>query len=169
MKWVGLTQGFTALVDDEDYERVSEFKWHAHVYRRSDGSVWNVYAQRHVIVNGQRTTQSLHRFLLNDPEGLQVDHVNGDGLDNRRENIRLCSHAENGRNRKPQSGGSSAFNGVYWHKLACKWVAQINVAGKRYSLGLFQKEEDAAKAYDAAAINLFGAFARTNLKDAHNG
>jgi len=162
VKELRLAKGYVVLVDDQDYERVIGHRWYAEIRTRRDGSV-KVYARRKVQTPGISSTwQSLHRFILNAPDGMQVDHINGKGLDNRRSNLRLCSHAENQHNRRPQTGGTSAFKGVRWHKAAAKWVASISINGESKHLGSFSSEQDAAKAYDLAAAANFGEYARHN-------
>jgi hypothetical protein len=166
-----------ALVSAEDFERVSAFTW-CLKRRRSDPN--RLYAQRVVRVTpgrkGKKLTISMHRFILGAQAGEVVDHINGDGLDNRRENIRLCTNRENSQNicssKNTKRGG---FKGVNWHPKGKKWQAAIGAGtlkpnGKRklIYLGLFKSAEDAARAYDRAAREHFGAFARTNFPDAAN-
>lgn len=105
----------------------------------------------------------MHRAVLEleETDRRSVDHINHNGLDNRKSNLRACAHMENMANQKPH-GGTSRFKGVYWHKDTCKWCASIRFAGKLRYLGRFYVEEDAASAYDAAAIRFFEEFACTN-------
>lgn len=118
----------------------------------------------------ERTRQGkLHRFLLAAPKGALVDHKNGDRLDNRRRNLRLCGNAESLRNRgKLRPGGKSAspFKGVSFFRAEQRWAARISVDGKRIFLGYFENDADAARAYDAAAIKHHGTFARLNFERA---
>ncbi len=163
MKEIPLTRGYRAIVDDDDYERLSAKRWRASVMKpRADGSV-TVYAIGSTSLrDGKERTLFLHRVVLDAPKGKQVDHINGDGLDNRKENLRICTNAENNRNRRPYPYGDSKFKGVSWAKRDEKWRATIKMNGKRIHLGYFTREIDAANAYDAAAIERFGEFARTN-------
>ena len=162
MKGIKLSQGYVAIVDDYDYERVATHKWFAKVEVRADGTV-RVYAMRTVrSLRGGRTTKFLHRFILDTPTGMHTDHINGNGLDNRRSNLRVCTNAENRRNQRSQTGRSSKFKGVNWHKMAAKWRAQVKVDGKTKHLGYFASEIDAARAYDTAALKYFGEFALLN-------
>jgi len=153
VKQIQLTQGRVAIVDDQDYERVAAFRWCA----KHDKHTW--YAIRCGTGN---TTVWLHRFILNATKGVQVDHANGNGLDNRRGNLRICSHTDNARNRQKQTGTSSRFKGVSWRKARSKWVARIEVNQRSLHLGYFASEELAAASYNAAAAMYFGEFARLN-------
>lgn len=115
------------------------------------------------MVAGVARTIRAHRWLIDAPAGVTVDHINGDKLDNRRANLRLCTQAENTRNRVGLAGSSSRFKGVAWHAARGKWVAGITHQGKRTYLGLYRDEVAAALAYDVAALQLFGEFARPNF------
>jgi hypothetical protein len=108
----------------------------------------------------------LHRLLLNAPPELQVDHINGDGLDNRRSNLRLATGSQNqGNSRKRRDGVTSQYRGVSWNKRAGKWQALLRREGKLQYLGYFSDEEAAARAYDAAALEQWGSFARLNFPE----
>jgi len=153
MKKVPLSRGMFALVDDSDYEAVIRHRWFVQPGR------YSLYAARRIKTDGKRRLLFLHRFLL--PESTQIDHKNGDGLDNRRDNIRPCDHRTNNRGlRRKASGSSSRFRGVFFDKG--KWVAQIRVDRARH-LGYFTSEVLAAEAYDAAARKYFGEFASPNF------
>lgn len=148
---------YTVLVDACDLDRVlAAGPWH--VTPRPFHNA--VYALRHVYVDGKRTTQRLHRFLF-DAGGLQVDHINGDGLDNRRCNLRAASSAQNMRNRGNRRDNTSGFKGVCWHKQSAKWIAQIGHGGTQKRLGNYASPELAHAAYCEAAAKLYGEFART--------
>jgi hypothetical protein len=105
----------------------------------------------------------MHRLLLNPPEGVEVDHINGNTLDNRRANLRICTHAENSRNRRGRSNSKSGVKGVTPYPGG--WRATINVNGKNVHLGCFTNIDDAAEAYDEAATRYYGEFARTNATE----
>lgn len=154
---VPLTQGRAALIDECDAGRVLPLRWFA--ARARDA----FYAHRADYASGKHVTVRMHRFILEAPPGVFVDHINGDTLDNRRANLRLCSASENARNQKPRRG-TSRFRGVSFNSRARRWAAVI-CAGRNHFLGLFTEEEEAARAYDAAAKNLHGAFARLNFPE----
>jgi hypothetical protein len=165
---ISLTKGLVALVDDADYELVAAFSWHA-----SRGTKGGWYARR--MVEGRPHTRyiSMHRFLLDEPAGLGVDHRNGNGLDNRRSNLRLATQLQNNRNQRispdRQWGGrrvSSRYKGVTWDKNRSRWTVGVKIAGRRLNLGRFDDEEEAARAYDAAAREHYGEFARLNFENA---
>ncbi len=155
VRQIPLTQGKVALIDDEDFERVNQYKWHA--LRDSHGTTW--YA-RHVTPNPTRVLLLMHRLIVNAPFGMEVDHVNGDGLDNRRANLRICTHSENVCNQR-KTHGTSRYKGVSWHKDTGKWQAQIKVNGRGMYLGCFTTEEEAHAAYCSASAKYHGGFGRT--------
>lgn len=142
-----------AQVDDEDHDRLAKHKW----YLRKDG-----YAGRNEHPDGKTKTILLHRAVLDAPAGMQVDHIDGDKLNNRRSNLRLVTPAQNQYNRRP-SDGSSRYKGVSWHKRHTRWTAYIKIDGKQHYLGFFENEIDAAVAYDMAALEHFGEYARPNV------
>jgi hypothetical protein len=144
MKSIPLTQGKIALVDDEDFEYLNQFKWSA----RQGKSTW--YAVRHDRSIPFRKFFYMHRQIMNAPKGMDVDHLDGDGLHNWRGNLRVCSHLENQRNRKRQKNNTTGYIGVSGTK--CKtYTATIWVSGKRNHLGSFRSPEEAARAYDKEA------------------
>jgi len=152
MREIELTQGIIALVDDEDFEELRRHKWHA----IKKGKFW--YAVRNV----GRKRIFMHREILDAQPGQFCDHINHDGLDNRRVNLRLCTRAENQWNSRSRPG-TSHYKGVSFYRKTDKWRAQVMMAGETYHLGLFEKEEDAACSYDAAAREIFGQFACVNF------
>lgn len=152
---IPLTQGYMALVDAADADRVNQHRWHAHVKRRT------VYAQRNARkADGSRTPQYLHTFLTGYP---QTDHINGDGLDNRRANLREATHTENSSNRRLARNNTSGYKGVDWHKASRKWRARVKVDRKSKHIGCYSTAEEAARAYDVAARELHGGYASVNF------
>jgi len=163
MKKIALTQGKFALVDDEDYKELSEHKWCLSARATSS------YAIRAEYLNGERLgVVYMHRQIL-DPGDSHVDHRNGDGLDNRRDNLRICSQRENTYNRPGNRGVTSRFKGVSWMSSRAKWAAHIYVPvpgarrGRSTYLGLYDDESQAAAAYDRAARVAHGDFAYLNF------
>jgi hypothetical protein len=159
MKRIPLTQGQFALVDDEDFDRLSKHKW----YATWNPSTSSFYASRHSFyVNGKRNTILMHREVLVASADKQVDHANRDSLDNRRKNLRLCSGSENCANRRVGSNSTSGFKGVSLDKLSGTWRARVRKGGKLLSNSYHPTAESAARAYDEATIRLNGEFALTN-------
>lgn len=154
--FIPLTQGKVTVIDFDDFEAVREFKWHAHLSRKR----W--CARRNSSVgNGKQKTLFLHRFLV--PGFPQVDHIDMDPLNNRRENLRGCTGSQNQHNSKTRADNTSGFKGVGWRAYHKAWCAQICFQNKNVHIGYFSTPEKAAKAYDAAAKRYFGKFARVNF------
>ena len=152
---IPLTRGQFTVVDAEDYLWLSQYQWFA------EGTAGHFYAVRKE--NGRSI--KMHRQIMNAPDHLVVDHIDHDGLNNRRENLRICTFAENCRNLRASRHKSSKYKGVHWHKRNHKWAVQVTCDHKRNHLGYFGDEIDAAKAYDRAALELFGEFASLNLPE----
>ena len=154
--------GRVALVDDADYELVSRYRWR--VYQRSQpGHDSGPYAVAHIRrTDGRWTTTTMHQLIL----GCNgIDHRNLNGLDNQRSNLRPATQPQNMGNTRSHADSSSAFKGVSWIRQSQKWRGQIQVNGHKHHLGYFASEEDAARAYDAAAREVFGSFARLNFEE----
>lgn len=159
MKLIKLTQDQVAVVDDYDYERFGTLKW----YARWDHGTQSFYALRSSLwTNGKRRFISMHREIMNAKTGEYIDHINHDTLDNRCENLRLCSASQNQANRRKQVNNTSGFRGVSFHQETGKWRAQLRCVGKPLHIGLFITAIDAALAYDRAAFDTFDEFALTN-------
>ena len=151
-----LSEGKYAKVDQKDYYWLNSYKWIVYGNRN------NFYAVRNVIIGPNQTkTISMHRLIMNPPDDMLVDHRNCDSLDNRGDNLRNATHSQNMQNRRKWKNTSSQYRGV--SKFGKKWRGQIIHKGKSYWLGLFEKEVDAAKAYDKAAKRYYGEFTRLNF------
>lgn len=146
VKQIPLTQGQYALVDNEDFEFLNQFKWTTAIRKTTN------YAVRAVKIEGKRTAVLMHRYITHAPKGLQVDHINGNGLDNRKNNLRIVSVRQNAQNR--QSKTVSQYPGVSYHAKYGNWVSQIAINGKRHWLGSFKFEKDAFNAYKKAVHEL---------------
>ena len=159
MKEIKLTQGKVALVDDELFEELNKYIWFA----AKDVSVTT--AKYYARCNHQGKKIKMHRLIMgvSDPK-IKTDHKDGDGLNNQKENLRLCSDLENGRNKKIPSSNTSGYKGVHQTRKG-KWVARIGIDYKKIHLGVFDNPVDAAIAYDKKAKELFGDFAKLNIKE----
>lgn len=156
MREITLTKGYVALVDDTDFDLASQYSWSADIRRNT------VYAQAYA--GGGRAgfkKVTLHRLLMDAPPGQQVDHRDGNGLNCQRHNMRLCTDAQNKANGPKRS--KYPYKGIRPNKN--KWQAEISRPGKKY-LGLFATPEEAAHAYDQAALETYGEFARLNFPEA---
>lgn len=149
---IKLTKGRVAIVDKEDFEWLSQWKW-----------TFGRYALRRIGGRKNYTTIYMHKLILGISGNIQGDHINNNKLDNRRSNLRVCNHAENQRNRPKYKNNVSGFRGVCLDKRRNLWKAEICFNRKRRHLGYFDNKEDAAKRYDEYAKELFGEFAYTNF------
>jgi len=153
MKTIELTRGKVAIVDDDDYDRVSKYKWF---------SVWDGHNWYAATGHG---CLKLHRFIMEiDNPKIEIDHIDGDGLNCQRENMRECGHAQNLRNRGLDSNNTSGFKGV--SVKGKKWRAYIGGGGRQKYIGTFDNPTSAALAYDRAAKELYGEFAQLNFTEA---
>ncbi len=169
MKTLVLTHGQIALVDDADYEWLSQWKWHAHRATPLE----TFYARRNVFLGRWPKHQQhfkcvlMHRAILGlrQGDGIKVDHRDGKGLNNQRYNLRVCNNSESASNRKVWHNSQSGFKGVFRYvgrTGMVRWVARINYEGKPKSLGRFADARQAAARYDQAALEIQGEFACTN-------
>jgi hypothetical protein len=154
-KSIPLTKGKFALVDDEDYEWLSKEKW--------------CFTGRYAIAAGKRKNKPsvlMHRLIVKTPKGMETDHINHDRLDNRKENLRICTHSENMRNQLKNSKNKTGYKGVRFLEYRISknpWNAYIKINHQFVNLGFYSTPEDAARKYDQAAKELFGDFALLNL------
>jgi hypothetical protein len=153
MAYINLTQGKTTEIDDVDYPFISSIKWRTA----------NIRGKLYAINSSKIYESSLHRLLLGASSGVVVDHIDGNGLNNKRSNLRLCSNKENVRYQTLSKMNTSGYKGVSIHKQTQKYRAQIRVNNRLMHLGLYTTKEEAAEAYNNAAIVHFGPFAKLNL------
>ena len=154
MKKIPLTFSKFAVIDRSDYDLVSKYKWHLQI------DTYTSYAASKI--NGKII--KLHRFIMDCPPLLEVDHKNGNGLDNRRCNLRVCTKSQNQLRRQIYRKTSSRYRGVSWCKNNKKWRVQARISGKKFSIGYFHNEIAAAKKYNEIAIKHHGDFAYLNFK-----
>lgn len=158
MKKIHLTKGQATLVDDEDYEFLNQWKWHTSYYG---------YANRRRHIKSTRKNQKfemikMHRLITECPDGMYVDHINGDRLDNRKSNLRVCTNAQNSANQRLRASNTSGYKGVVLDKRRNRWVAQIKVNYKTRRYGSFATPLEAAKVYNEKAKEAWGEYAKVN-------
>lgn len=160
MKEIPLTQGKVALVDDEDYEELSKYKWCAVRY-------WNnFYAKRYIRKNGKRAMEYMHREIMEAVgRACEVDHIDGDGLNNQRANLRICTHNENTLNLQMNRRNTSGYKGVSFDRKRNRYQAYIRVRYRSYHIGRYKTSIEAAIAYDDVARKIHGKFACLNFGD----
>ena len=141
MKEIKLTQGKVTLVDDNDFEELNKHKWFA----RKDYNTFYVLRQSSTKGGIKRRTLLMHRIIMNCPEKLQIDHIDGDGLNNQKANLRVVTTRQNKQNIHIKT--ASKYPGVSWHKTGKTWQANIRIGNRKRYLGMFEKEEDAYAAY----------------------
>jgi len=156
MRTIELTQGKVALVDDEDFHYLSQWTWHASKHGKKYYAENTSYRK-----NKSPKITLMHRLIL---EAKQIDHIDGNSLNNQKENLRACNKSQNAANQISRRG-TSKYKGVCWCKRNNKWLAKITVNYKCKHLGYFINEIDAASAYDHAALEYFGEFASLNFTE----
>lgn len=157
MKEIKLTSGDKCLVDDADFAFLNQFTWGLSVPHNI------AYASTNMKVDGKVKSIRMHNLIMLPPKGMHTDHIDGNGLNNIRANLRVCLPIQNTRNRKMCSRNKSGMRGVSWYKRDQKWHAQIMVNRKQIHLGYFDNIFDAAKEYNLAAIKYFGEYSRLNV------
>jgi uncharacterized Fe-S cluster protein YjdI len=151
---VPLTRGYEAIIDAADACLIQHANWCVW----TDGRVF--YARTNTAIPGVRSIANMHTVILTPPDGFEVDHRDGDGLNNRRSNLRVASHAQNNWNKGPKSNSRSGLKGIWFHAATGKWRASIRANGKTTDLGLHTTPEEAHAAYQVAAARIHGQFAR---------
>lgn len=156
MKEIKLNQGKITIVDDEDFERLNQYRWIVNANKK------NIYVRRYTgLINGISKYVLMHREIVNAPKHMQVDHINGNSLDNRKTNLRLCSNKQNNYNKKnPNKSNKLKIKGVYFHNKKKKFIAQIQIDKKNIHLGQFNVLGDADSAYRKAEDKYYGKFSR---------
>lgn len=164
MKIIQLTQNKSAIVDDEDYEWLSQWKWYVMIGGNSQGLA---YAVRDKMKNRKKIAIYMHKLVINAPNNTNIDHINHNTLDNRKQNLRIATHRQNIRNMH-QKYNKCGYKGIY--KANQKYAAKITVDYKGIYLGVYDTAKKAAEAYDQAARDYFGEFAYLNFpKRGENG
>lgn len=148
--------GYEVLIDDDELWRFKKHKYCIH-----DKKADQKYLKHRKKINGKGKSIYLHREITNCPPDMQVDHINGNTLDNRKSNLRICSASENARNTKRSRTNTSGFKGIYWNKDMGKWQAYITHHGKHIYLGSYLTPQEAHAAYCEGAVKYHGKFART--------
>jgi hypothetical protein len=156
IKLLSKFHGKVAKIDDSDYELISSFHWSFHKTKNGE------YARTWRNEGGKNKFYLMHRIILCPPRGVQVDHQNMNGLDNRRSNLRLCNHSENMCNRRPRKDSTSKIKGVGFVKRINRWQVRIQKDNKRIYLGIFLSRKKAVETYNNVAQKLHGQFARLN-------
>lgn len=157
MRLVQLTRGKYAIIDSEDFSAVECYKWNY------SNSGYAKTAVPHPTIKGRQSYLYMHTLLMSTPKGMHVDHKDGNSLNNQRSNLRLCSHADNMRNSKIPKNNTSGYKGVGFLKRSGRWNACIYFMNKRIHIGNYTNKDDAARAYDTKATELYGEFARLNF------
>jgi hypothetical protein len=152
--YVTLTKGYEAIIDSEDVHLVDKFNWSLLTCRK------NFYAHRREVKDGKSVYIAMHRVILNAPNGYEVDHIDGNGLNNLKSNLRLATSSQNKHNQRVSKANKSGIKGVVFCVHHNRWLARIGINGKNKHLGYFDSKELAAKAREKASYELHGEFAR---------
>ncbi len=153
MKVIHLTQNKVTWLDNEDFERVNKYKWHAN--KKTTG-VFYAYRKQWIPEKQKYITIIMHRFIMNCPEDMEIDHIDHNGLNNQKSNLKICSHADNMRNIKVRRTSNSGFRGISWDKKNKKWRITICKEKKFYNRGRFTELEDAVKEHRKSFKEIFG-------------
>lgn len=160
MKYLELTKNKKTLLDDDDFAFAKSLgSWY---WANKKGSKYG-YAEMTKRIEGKKIHFKLHRIIMNAQKGEQIDHINGDSLDNRRENLRICTQSQNNANRRILSTNNSGYRGVSWSETAQMWRATIKKDGLQKHIGYFPDKKTAARIYNIEAMELFGEFAVLNI------
>jgi len=159
--------GYECIVDDEDFEALSKYNWHPQILPKN-GTIYAISTLNGTTINGKKTTYRMHRFVMqlhgHSIESKLIDHKDLNGLNNQKENIRICSHSQNGQNtKKCRVNKTAQYKGVCFKTGESKYYSTIHLNSKNIHLGSFDNEEDAARAYNNKAIELYGDFACLNI------
>jgi hypothetical protein len=161
MKEIPLSQGKVALVDDEDFEELSRYKWFA----RCDHGIWYALRNMSKTLAPARQNRMHNQILGRPPKGFEIDHHDGNGLDNRRANLRVATRSQNNANGKLSRRNTSGIKGVFWKKSRRKWEAKIGINCRLIHLGMFADKEEAIRVRRAAAQAIFGEFDREESRE----
>lgn len=161
---IPLSRGLVAIVDADQIEGVARQQWHAHQHKKG-GFFYAIRRPWNPETKSQSHKEYMHRVIVGVGPGAKVDHWNGNTLDNRRANLRVATTAQNAINSKLSKANTSGFKGVSFHRKTGRWIARLHGVAKYRSgyIGLFPTREDAARAYDRAALEAHGPFARVNF------
>lgn len=155
-----LTRGQVTLVDDEDYEWLNQWKWYAH---KGGSGKWYAVRWEQDESTKDRITVRMHRVIIGAKKGEGADHKDRNSLDNQRHNLRFCTRAQNNQNAALRKDSTSGYKGVSFYELTRRWKATIGYNNKLIHLGYYDTSEEAARVYDAKAVELFGEFAKPNF------